>query len=412
MISKIYNLWLLIKSNLFFIPAVISLFSFAALMGVHYIEKTYLNEYEISAYFFNIEKADAKSFITTLLSAMITLATLAISITMLVLSIAASQLGPRILKAFMGDRTTKYYNGYFFSVVMGCFTLSLILHDTHRHDDAFQITANIVFVMSFLNLFVLLGFLNHVAQSCIADNVIIKLSNDLKDSIGRIARNGSKHRIKPTTAKKNWPKAFSQDSQAFRFYQSGYVQNINYDDLLHYADKHDLHIQIDFEAGYYLIDGQNGVRVLSKKALDKDQARELRSFFIIGRNRTPTQDVEYSIRHLVEIALRALSPGINDAFTAITVIDHLASALVNSFENDNAPQWLGLGNKIPRIHAHRDSDKDLIYAAFDQIRHNARTLPHVLDHLDEKIKVLKSLSTTQGQKKGLNEQIKAIKAVN
>lgn len=118
--------------------------------------------------------------------------------------------------------------------------------------------------------------------------------------------------------------------------------------------------------------------------------------------------MEYSIRHLVEIALRALSPGINDSFTAVNVIDHLTAGMNISFQDENAPQWLNDKDGDLRLHVKRDTDKDLIFAAFDQIRHNAAGNVHVLNHLKEKIKVMKNLCRTKEQKAGLQKQIKLI----
>ena len=92
-----------------------------------------------------------------------------------------------------------------------------------------------------------------------------------------------------------------------------------------YCAKHNLYAHVDFKPGHFIVTGQDSLNVYSKSK-DADKLKDnIKDFFIIGDNRTPTQDVEYSVRHLVEIAIRALSPGINDSFTAMGALDHLAS---------------------------------------------------------------------------------------
>lgn len=288
MISKIVNFFLLLKENLWFIPALLSTASFTAILGIYYFEKTNGYKLGISSYIVDLDVNDAKNFVASLLPAMITMATLAISITMIVLSLAASQLGPRIIKTFLGNRKTKYFIGYFFSVVMGCFTLSFILHNADETDKAIQLTSTIVFLMCFLNMFVLLGFLNHLAQSCIADNAIKTLSLNLKHSVQRVAHKDFNHAVPADEAEKIWPSDFSKTSADFRIENSGYIQNIDYGALIRLASENNAYIRVTSEAGYYCIDNEVLAKISPAKITNSEFFDEIRSCFIIGTRRTAT----------------------------------------------------------------------------------------------------------------------------
>ncbi len=311
MLAKLYNTIQLLKSDLWFIPALFCFVFFAVTLASYYLETHYLSNLDLPAYFFQGSTDDAKSVIIALLSAMITMATLAISITIVVLSLAASQLGPRLIKSFMEDQKTKDFFGLFFGTVIACFVLTVILHSRTSEAVTPQVTISFVFVLCLVNLFVLLAFVNHVARSCIADNIILKVSDDLMAALKRLTRNNERNEEpEDVNEQVDWPKDFQQISTHLFFDRSGYVQNIDYDTLIDFAAKHDCRMEIIFKSGYFLVRGEDGVRLYSKSPLPDDAELTIKNCFIIGDSRTSTQDIEYSVRHLVEIGIRALSPGL------------------------------------------------------------------------------------------------------
>ncbi len=409
MISKLYNFWQILKSNLWFVPAVFCLGFLGFTTAFYFIEIRYFQDIELPQFFFQGSTDDAKSVTVTLLSAMITMATLAISITMVVLSLAASQLGPRLIKTFMADRTTKDYIGLFFGTVMACFVLTIILHSRTSEAATPQITISLVFFICLVNLFVLLGFVHHVAQSSIADNVILKVSRDLQDALRRLTKDVVKHRYKATKGKAAWPKDFDQMSTRLYFKNSGYVQNIDYDHLMELACEEDLRIQINFKAGHFLVRGEDGVRIYTKIADKADDLQDrILNCFIVGSMRTGTQDIEYSIRHLVEIAIRALSPGINDSFTAMNVLDHISAALALLFEKDSPNEAFYDDRGTKRMQTKQSDEADVIFSALDQIRFNGKSMPGMIRHMLKKLKILVELAPDELSKAALKQQLNAL----
>jgi uncharacterized membrane protein len=218
-----------------------------------------------------------------------------------------------------------------------------------------------------------------------------------------------KQRFKPSQTKSKWPKDFDQMSRRLRFSQSGYVQNIDYDAIMEIACREDLRVQIHFKAGHFLVKGEDGVRIYTKTANKaEDVEARIHAAFIIGRQRTATQDIEYSIRHLVEIAIRALSPGINDSFTAMNVIDHMAAALAILFEKETPSEAFYDDQGIKRMHAKQSDEADIILSAFDQIRFNGSGMPSIIRHFLKRFKALVELADDEDTRVALKSQLTAL----
>jgi len=402
MLSKLYNLWQILQASLWFVPALFCGAYFILTLGLYNLEVGFLRGLYLPDLFFSGSNDEAKTVALDLLSTMITMATLAISITMVVLSLAATQLGPRLIRTFMSDHKTQNFIGLFFASVIACFLVTIILHGAGADNPAPRLTMSALFAVCFANLFVLLAFVHHVAQSSIADQVILRVTNDLIGSLDRLAISGHDIHDFKQDKDEHWPKDFDHKKQRLFFKRGGYVQHINYGQILHIAEEHGLYIRIRFKAGHFLVEGEDGVRIYpTREKYTKEIEQQIRECFIIGNTRTPTQDVEYSIRHLVEIGLRAQSPGMDDNFTAITVLDRLSSALAILFKKDIPPEWFTDSKGKVRLWARQSDEADMIFTAFDQMRHSAREKPDIMFHILKKIEILCDLAQTPCQKAGL-----------
>lgn len=419
MLSKIYNFWELLRNNLWFTPTLFCLMSLCATLGLYFIEINYLNKIDLPFFFFKGSINDAKDITTTLLSAMITMATLAISITIVVLSLAASQLGPRLIQSFMSDRSTKNYIGIFFAVVISCFTLTILLHNLPADYNSPDITISFVFCLCFVNMFTLLGFVNHVAHSCIADNIILQVNDDLSMAIKRLTVTKENNSDQKEYTYHTWPSNFEAAATSLTLDQSGYVQFIDYNKILKLLCAYDAYISIPFSAGYFYVGGEKSIKIkFPSKSTQNEKTTEQAAYdlnkkisdcFIIGKCRTSTQDIDYSIRHLVEIAIRALSPGINDSFTALHVIDHLSSCLALLLDREIPELALFDENNIQRIKARQNNDAEIIFLAFEQIRQSGVDMPVIARHFIKRLGPLSDIARTDSARQALSEQIKGIK---
>ncbi len=402
----LYNYLMALQANLWLVPACYCAFFFAITAGLYLAEMAYPEMLHGSIRLFQGETADAKSVIATLLSAMITMATLAISITIVVLSLAASQLGPRLIKSVMSDRRTKDFIGMFFGAIVACFVLTVILHSRQPDQPVPQTTIAFVFLLVFVNLFVLLGFVHHIAQSCIADSVISRESRELNQAIGRLAEDKGDE----TREAASLPDGFEESGIALTLKKSGYIQQIDYKTAVDRAAAADVTVRIDVSAGYFVIAGEKigWIHGAGEGEKAEKTAKAIAGTFNVDTTRTPTQDIEYSVRHMVEIAVRALSPGINDSFTAIQVIDQLSAALAVLFRKTVPREDHTDDDGVMRLCAETSGTDDIVFNAFDSIRHACSGKPDVSRHLLAKLKVLASCARTARVRSALDDQVKAI----
>ena len=147
------------------------------------------------------------------------------------------------------------------------------------------------------------------------------------------------------------------------------------------ATEHDCLFKLEKRPGNFVASGSPLLRVLESSPLSTQRQSALRACFILGRHRTPHQDALYSVQQLVEIAAHALSPGINEPFTALTCIDWLGASLRGVAERElPTPLRHDKAGHLRVIVDTLDFEK-IARAAFDQIRIYGASNPDVVLNL-------------------------------
>lgn len=403
MFSKLYNYWQLTRDSLFYLPVMICVFYILGVMACYGVDTIYPEYLKNIPFMYRGGIEDAKAIVRLLMSSMMTVATLVVSLTMVVLSLSASQLGPRLIKIFLSNRKTQFFIGVFFGTIAFLFALLVVLHDRSLAKDTPYMCVTAALAVSFSNLFVLLGFVSHVSRSGMADNVISIVGNELQQSIRRLAKNG-KGEDSDTKRVPDLEKTF-RDGRDIFMPVGGYVQTINYQTILSLTIERDIAIRLDIGAGDYVLAGEKiGVVSTARDFTAEDEKKTLDAI-VLGQVRTSSQDIEYSARHLVEVGLRALSPGINDNFTAISALDKLSSALGILLRADLPRRVFHDDQGGVRLVGTASSEPDIIFNAFSAIRHAGQDKPDILRHMLESIGVLKSLADAPDERAALDRQL-------
>jgi uncharacterized membrane protein len=272
----------------------------------------------------------ARAVLSTIASSMITVAGVAFSITIVALTLASQQFGPRLLRNFLRDVGNQIVLGTFVSTFIYCL---LVLRTVRGNDDAefvphLAVTVGVVLAM--LSLGVLIFFIHHVSTSIQASQIIASVADDLEEAIDRlyperIGEGGPDARLVRDT-----PDAASDSgvgAHAVLAARNGYVQAADSERLLSLARKRDVVLSVEARPGTFVRKGRVLVTVRAPSREAAGDEESLRNVFIIGADRTGTQDVTFFINQLVELAVRALSPGINDPGTARICLDRLEQAL-------------------------------------------------------------------------------------
>lgn len=261
--------------------------------------------------------AGARDVLGVLASATIGVAGTTFSITVAALTLASNQMGPRLLRNFTRDAGNQYALG----ALVATFAYSLVaLRSVHESEgDAFvpQIAVSVGLVLGFACIGVLIWFLHHVAASISVDRVVALVAAELDAALDDACTDAPPSQPVPP------PPA---DAAELRAPGSGYVRVLDDGALADWAAAHGATLHLDARAGGFVLPGTIVGRV-APAGLRQEAQAALAEAMVLGQSRSVEQDLELAVRQLVEIALRALSPGINDPFTAIGVLDRLGATL-------------------------------------------------------------------------------------
>jgi uncharacterized membrane protein len=184
----------------------------------------------------------------------------------------------------------------------------------------------------------------------------------------------------------------------------GYLRSVDTDQLLKIATEADLLLQLKYSPGDFVVAETALTAVSPPLRCDQQTQEKIRNVFILGIERTHLQDVEYSFQQLVEIAVRALSPGVNDPFTALNCIDRLTAALCRLTERCFPSPCRYDGNGRLRIIARPLSCSHLVDATFDAIRQYGRSSAAVTIRLLESIAIIARAAQRKDERAALMRQ--------
>lgn len=372
MITRLRRIWEMISTSLWFVPGLLIV---AAVALAWFVVPIRLEIDESVWWLHNGSTENASNLMSSLLTSMITMVTLIISITMVVLTLAANNLGPRLIPSFISDKNTQLILGFYLATIVYLILVLRIIDNEWGEDlPHLAITLGSVFVL--ISMPLLLYFVHHLARSIIADTVIKRIGNDFNAAIARMLpeQDSPLDEMAP-------PDDDAEDSAAFSLPEGGYIQTLDYGALLRYATTENIRIRIDFQPGHHLLPSCVLGHVYPASAAGADLDKAIADNIVIGAQRTAAQDMEYAIRQLVEIAVRALSTGINDSFTAMTVIDQLGLSIELMMQRGTAQSVWCDENGMVRLACKTTDFQGITDAAFNQIRQSATGQPAVLIHL-------------------------------
>lgn len=324
---RLQNLLEEIRSSYWFVPAIMTL-SAIGLSVITTIVDQHL-QIPVSRNFgpvFGGGPEGARDLLTTVAGSMITVAGVTFSITIVAFSQASSQFGPRMLRNFMRDTGNQIVLGTFIATFIYCLLILRTVRSGASQAFTPNVSVTVGLVLSLASLGVLIFFIHHTALSMQAPIVISELAGDLFSTIDRLFpdRLGSGQQVSMFSRQPE----LKGGGDPVTSKAQGYVLALDTDSLMKIAVDNDLILGVEFQPGHFLVQGAVLVRVWPVKRLNKHIAHKIRQTIVLGKRRTHTQDIEFAFEQLVEVAVRSLSPSINDPFTVISCIDWLGAALV------------------------------------------------------------------------------------
>lgn len=401
--TKLINTWDAIRSSFWFVPGLMAGISIALSFGTVAIDEA--ADYELDqgiVWIYAGGPDGARILLSTIAGSMITVAGVVFSLTVLTLSLASSQFGPRLLRNFMRDQGNQIVLGTF----VATFIYSLLVLRTVRGgEDEFVplVSVTLAIVLAMASLAVLIYFIHHVSASIHATNVIATVSRDLEKTIDRLFPStvGYGTSEQESENAESIPEGFDREAQPIAAASSGYLQAIDNDGLIALAMERDLLLRLERRPGDFVVQGCVLALAWPAERIDEEAACEVQRAFILGAQRTPTQDIEFAIDQLVEIAVRALSPGVNDPFTAMACVDYLGATLIQMLERPmpSSCRYDEGGNL--RVIAEVSTFAGIVDAAFNKIRQYARCSASVTIRLLETIAEVAARARNDQQREAL-----------
>ncbi len=378
---KLLKYWDRLRSSFWFVPAAMA--SLAAALAVSAVEfdKVIVGDWmQQLGWSYSGGAAGASLLLGTVAGSMIAIAGTVFSMTLVALSLASSQLGPRLLRNFMRDTTNQVALGTFVATFIYCL---LVLRTIRRADEVVfvpHLSVSIGLLLAMVSIGVLIYFIHHVSVSIQADEVVAKVGRELNDGIDRLYPDHPGNSASEASAEGSdayMPAAFASEACPVAALADGYLQQINADVLMALASDEDLVLRLERRPGHYIVKGGALIMVWPGDRVTESLVARMNAAFVLGDRRSATQDIEFSFHQLVEIAVRALSPGINDPFTAIACVDRLGSGLCHLTRRDMPSPMRFDGQGRLRLVAQESSFAAIVDTAFNQIRQGARSNPAV-----------------------------------
>jgi len=342
------------------VPGMLALGGVLLVLGTLWLDRSPLAGAAIQALdVLRIDADGARAVLSTIAGAMMTVISLVYSITLVVFTLAAGNIGPRLLETFANNRANQLTLG----LLGATFLYTLIALYAVGSDAVPRLTVALAIPLAAVSFFAVLYFVNDVARRVMIDNEIGRTQRSLRAAVdGLLAAD------RPEAPRERDAVPLGE-GHLILSQESGYVIAVDGPRLVSLAVGYDGFIEVLACPGRFVIEGEPLARAFGAPPQETHDA--IRQTLSLGDARSSAGDILFTVHLNVEIALRALSPGINDAYTAISAIDHTSASLARLL-SQGAPSSLLLGaDNIPRVWLDLISIRDIVGAALHPLRRAA-----------------------------------------
>jgi uncharacterized membrane protein len=373
-----------LKVSFWFAPLVMSLGAILLAWAMYWVDVHIPNELlQNNRLVLSGSVVELRGFLFTMATTVLATAGVVFTLLTLPLSTVAAQYGSRLLRVFLGDRTTQLVLGMFVGTFVYCIAAAISLPPVKVQPEGPQVTATIGLLLMLATFTSLILLIQHISTMLQAPNIAAAAGAELLDvvraEIPDEVRSGDDQRQSGQEAPDT---LVETEGYLVRVRDTGYIQYIDPEYVLHLARERNLVIRLLPKPGHFVWRGAVVALAWPASLVDERLEGQIRHAFQIGNRRTPTQDVEYAVNQLVEMAVRAMSPAINDPFTAMTCLDYVGNGLALFIrQGEKSPHYFDRDGRLCLVLEPVTFD-ELLSAAFNMLRHascdNASVLLHML----------------------------------
>ena len=396
--TRLRHLWDVLDSSYWFVPSVMTVAAIALAVAMvaadRKIDHARFTGLRV-VYYGGPE--GARALLSTVAASIITVAGVVFSITIAALTQASSQFGPRLLRNFMRDTGNQIVLGTFVATFIYCLLVLRTVYGVEERAFVPHVSVTVALLMSVASIGVLIYFVHHVSASLQAPVVAANVARDLDDVIDDVYLSDAPSDPDATEA----PFTPRGEPHVARARRAGYLLAINEERLVAEAANLGLFVRMRVRAGDFLTTDRAVAEVYAAEREPHGVDGPVNACLLVGESRTSEQDVEFAIDQLVEIAVRALSPAVNDPFTAVHCVDWLGEALARIARRPPPSPLRRDAEGRVRLIVDLSTFDGLTDAAFDQIRQYGRDSVSVTVRLLEAITCVAQSARTDEQRRSL-----------
>jgi uncharacterized membrane protein len=382
--------WDRIRVNFLFIPGIMAIVAAMLALLMYRLDGQIPNEM-LNTYSFLVSGTveESRGYLLNMGTVILTTAGVVFTLLTLPLSTVAAQYGSRLLRIFLGDRTTQFVLGIFVATFTYSIVAAISIPSAEINPEAPNITVTVgmyLLVASFASLILLI---QHISTMLQAPNIAAAAGVELQGVVSEENRTEIRGGEFKRQTEKDLPDSIMEtEPHLVVMNRTGYIKYIDLKSILPLAEKNDIVIRIVNKPGNFVRSGMVIARVWPADRMDAELDQDIRNTFHLGRQRTPSQDAEYAVNQLTEMAVRAMSPAINDPFTAMTCLDHIGNGLAMFIRQGPITPNIYDRNGQLRLIFDPVTFDELLNAAFDMLRHASSDNASVLLHMLKTIEVI------------------------
>jgi uncharacterized membrane protein len=393
-----------LRTNLWAVPMLEVILAIALFVGTYFLDRAaYNGDLSLPSFVISGNADAARQILTSIAAAVITVVGVVFSITIVTLTLASTQFGPRMLRNFIRDRGTQFTLGTFVATFVYAILALVSISPSSHGDFVPHLSITVTLGLVVLDLAVLIFFIHHIAKSIQLPQVIASIAGDLSKAIDAQVVSADVDLRERGLSLRELSSRMAESGGVITATKSGYLQFVHYNTLVDIGTRRSAVIRLLHRPGHFVVEGHPLAAVLPAESVP-DVAHSLERTHVIGPHRTLTQDLAFAIDQLVEIAIRALSPAVNDTFTAITCIDWLGDSLCKMGLRWNPTIAHRDGGGYIRVITAELNWNRFVQRAFEKIRQASRGMPAVMIRQLDALAKIKECVTTDEQRQVLYDQ--------
>ena len=359
-----------VRNSLFFVPVLCVVLGAALAAGMLELDRRVRLEPAPSLLRFTVESA--RELLGTVAAAIITVAGIVFALTGLSVQLASSQFSPRVVRGFLRDRSAQVSIGF----MVGTFTYSLVVLRAVRSVEAGPdvvpaLSTALALGLTVAAVVAIVGFVSRTAHRLQSSQLIRGVAEETVGTVAsRLPERGQGGAREAALVSPPGPQ------RRVRARTRGWIAQISPEELLQLLPSGGV-ARVDVQVGQFVHPGRRLCTVWGETDDRDTLERRVNKAFDIETSRTMQQDIGFGIRQIVDIALRALSPGVNDPTTAHECIVHLGAISYEILRRDLPPLETAGEDGRRVVFSGQWSHADFVASAFDEIRQSAVSLPSV-----------------------------------